>query len=234
MIVSATPLRTAVTLVSTQTDEVTIRPADDGWHIHALSPDHVTLMKVDLPLAAFRGYVAWEPFAVKVDDIIQSLSTATDVADIDISSGRLVVKANGLRYRKALLVPDETAPRTPQLDVTTEVVTTVDRLMQVVNKGDQKFGQVRFTVSPESFVATVEDEQGLGVSLEIPVEECELLIGEATAWYPLKAWLPFLKALPKGASLDMQFDTNFPLMATYTSPELTFMWMVAPHLIEEE
>ena len=234
MIVSVAPLRTAMSLVSTQTDEVTIRPADDGWHIHAVSPDHVTLMKVDMSVAAFRDYTPWEPFAVKVEDVTQALSTATDVADIDISSGRLVVKANGLRYRKALLVPEEFAPRIPQLDVTTEIVTTVDRLMQVVNKGDQKYGQVKFTVTPESFVATVEDEQGLGVSLEIPLEECELLIGEATAWYPLSAWLPFLKALPKGASLDMQFDTNFPLMATYASPELTFMWMVAPHIVEED
>lgn len=234
MIVSVTPLKTAMSLVSTQTDEVTIRPAEDGWHIHAISPDHVTLMKVDLPLAAFRDYTPWEPFAVKVEDVIQALSTASDTADIDISSGRLVVKANGLRYRKALLEPDANTPRIPSLDVSTEVITTVDRLMQVVNKGDQKHGQVKFTVTPESFVATVEDEQGLGVSLEIPLEECELLIGEATAWYPLNAWLPFLKALPKGASLDMQFDTNFPLMATYTSPEITFMWMVAPHIVEED
>ena len=234
MIVSAAPLRTAVALVSTQTDEVTIRPADDGWHIHAVSPDHVTLMKVHLGVAAFKDYTVWETFAVKVEDVAQALSTATDVADIDISSGRLVVKSNGLRYRKALLAPDENAPRIPELEVSTEIVTTVDRLMQVVNKGDQKHGQVRFTVTPDTFTATVEDEQGLGVSLEIPAGECELLIGEANAWYPLNAWLPFLKALPKGASLDMQFDTNYPLMATYTSTELTFMWMVAPHIVEED
>lgn len=233
MIVSAPTLRTAMNLVSTQTDEVTIRPADDGWHIIAISKDHVTLMNVVISETAFEDYDVWETFAVKVDDILGALSSASETADIDISSGRLVIKSNGLRYRRALLSPEENTPRIPTLDMTAEIVTTVDRLMQVVNKGDAKYGQVVLQVTPEMFTAAVEDEQGLGVTLEIPIGECTLLLGEARTLYPINAWVPFLRALPKGAELDMQFDTNYPLMATYTSKEMTFMWMVAPHIVEE-
>lgn len=234
MIVSAPTLRTAMNLVATQTDEVTIRPADDGWHITAVSADHVTLMNVVISGTAFEDYDVWETFAVKVDDILGALSSASETVDIDISSGRLVIKSNGLRYRRALLAPEENSPRIPALNVTTEVVTTVDRLLQVTAKGDVKYGQVVMQVTPEMFTAAVEDEQGLGVTLEIPMDECTLLLGEARTLYPVNAWVPFLRALPKGAELDMQFDTNFPLMATYTSKEMTFMWMVAPHIMAEE
>lgn len=234
MIVSVPSLRSAMTLVATQTDEVTIRPDSDGWSIMAVSPDHVTLMKATIPTEAFTDYEVWETFAVKADDVLKSLPTSSDTVDIDISTGRLVMKADGYRYRKALLAPEENVPRMPSLNVETEVVTSVDGLLRITSQGDAKYGQVILQVTDEAFIASVEDEQGLGASLEIPVKDCGLLVGNARCLYPLSAWVPFLKALPKGAELDIQFDSDYPLTASYTSPMLTFTWMVAPHIVQED
>jgi DNA polymerase III sliding clamp (beta) subunit (PCNA family) len=231
MYVDVSALRTAFTLLGTQMDEVTVRPSEEGWHVRAVSPNHVTLVDLRIGVSSFRDYEVWEEFGISVKDVLDALSTASDTAEIT-KEDRLVIRSDGLRYRKRLLPADETMPRLPTPDLSTEVMLDTSRLSKLVSKGDPKHGHVLFTVKDGTFTASVEDD-AQSVSLEIPAEDCALLTGDATSAYPVHAWSSLLKALPKGTMLDMSFDTSYPLVVKGSVDGSTFSWLVAPFLLED-
>jgi hypothetical protein len=233
MIMKAATLRTAFALLDTQMDEVTIYPDESGWRMRSASRDHVTLVDLCIGKGAFTDYEVWESFGIATKDILDALSTAGPEVDIQLKD-RLILKSEGMRYRKALLPVEENMVRLPTPKLTTEVILSSDKLIRLVSKGDVKYGQMMFTVTPDMFIASIDEEQGLGVSLEIPADECTLLLGGARAAYPVGAWGPFLKALPKGTLLDMQFDDDYPLMAKASFDGLDVTWLVAPHLVEDD
>lgn len=233
--VNVQAFKNAVSLAATQSDEFRVHPTGEGWEIVTSSREHTTLVRLLVRKDAFKDYEVWDDFAFDPEDALDALSTAKDMMDIDISTGRMIMKSNGLRYRKKLLgLSDDPVPRIPNLDLDTQVTMTSERLFQLISKGEKKYGTVLMTVDGDLFTASVEDEQEMGITLEIPLTECEILLGQARARYPLKNWSEFLKALPRGAPLDIQFRTDYPLIATYTTDGFEAMWMVAPHIDQED
>ena len=231
MKVNVHALKTAISLAATQCNDFTVRPTDEGWELLVLGAGHTTMIRVMIHKSAFQDYEVWGDFAFDSADALDALSTAKDTVDIDISTGRLIMKSNGLKYRKKLVaIQDDTRARIPSLDLDAQVVFSIDRLSQLISKGEKKYGTVLMNVDDDMFTAVVEDEQEMGVTLELPLSDCEMILGQARARYPLKPWDEFLKALPKGARLDMQFRSDYPLVATYTSEGFDAMWMVAPHI----
>lgn len=236
MKVDTAALKAAVSMVGTQTDEFTIYPDEEGWAIRATSLDHVTLMDIVIRTAAFEKYSLWPVFAVKAADILDALSTADAYTDISLEDNRLIIKSNGLRYRKRLMVPEEGMMRRPDLNLDCRVTLRTDGLSKLMSKGDVKYGRAIFELSPEGLSASIMDEQELGVTLDVPKDQCSMFTVPRTvrAAYPCSAWVPFLKALPKSAELTMGFDTDYPLIATVETDNLSATWLVAPHLLEDD
>lgn len=230
MKVDVQTMRNAVTLAATQYPEVSVRPGSGGWDMVVLSPDHTTMVQMTVHKDAFTDYEVWDEFAFDTGDMLEALSTAKDGVDIDISTGRLVMRSDGMTYRRRILVPEEKRPRIPSLDLSTHVVTPVDRLLQLISKGEKKHGRVVMSTDIVSFCAAVEDEQGLGVTLEIPADECGVLEGGARSQYSVGSWAAYLKAIPKGTMLDITYDTDYPLVSRYSVGNLDTMWMIAPYI----
>lgn len=233
MIVRSSMLKTAFSLLDTQVEEVTIHPGENGWHICATNPSHVTLVDLRIGLDAFKDYEVWDEFGITTKDVLDALSTAGPEVEMQLKD-RLILKSDGMRYLKAILPPEERMVRPPSPELSTEFILGSDRLMKLVSKGDSKYGRMLLSVTPDMVTATIDEETGLGVSLEVPAEECTLVLGEASAAYPISAWGPFLKSLPKGTLLDMQFDTNYPLVAKASFDGMDITWFVAPHLVEDD
>ena len=121
MMVDSERLRMCLKAIRTQgADEVTVIPEDDGWKMAAVSPDHVTVAGAALSPAGFPdGYVKGERFCVNLAVFSDIMAGVKGACDIDVTSGRLVVKAGGYTYRKPLYMPRD-PPKVPRPETDTD------------------------------------------------------------------------------------------------------------------
>lgn len=233
--VSTKALRTVFRILSAQLmEDVTIHPDENGWHIRAIATDMVTLLDAVLGTAAFESYEPWEPFSVDANTFLENLSQTSEWMDVSISGGRLLLRADGLTHRQALY-PVTDLCRLPNLqNLTTEVMIPLTTLMGVMVKGDPKHGVAVFECTDDVFRVSCLDTDDLGTILEVPRAECILLEGESKGMFALSALLPFLKALPKGADLDMRTSSDLPMVVTVSDSGAAVMFIVAPYLMGDE
>lgn len=231
----AKALRTAFSSLAAQLMDIcTVFPRDDGWHIRAVSPCTTTMVDVVIHRDAFGDYEPWEPFGVKAEAMLDSLAPGTAEVDISLSGGRLIIKDGNMTHRRALY-PAEDFPRSPDLvNLASEVMLPMSTLMGVMVKGDPKHGAAVLEATPDAYRVSCLDADDMGTVLEIPKEDCMLLDGESKGMFALSAWMPFLRALPKGVDLDMRTSSGFPMVVTVSDEHMTLTWMVAPMLMSED
>ena len=235
MIVDTERLRTCLRIIRSQgAEEVTVVPDDTGWNMIAVSPDHITLASASLSGAAFPdGYVPWDTFCANLPMLMEVLSGVKGGCDMDISTGRLVIKADGCTYKKPLYAPMD-PPKLPSPDLDTEVMLAAETLKGFLDKaakvGDA--GVVRIAVAADGVHLSAEDEAGYGMTADIPADRCALLDGAATTTYPLKEWCELVKALPADAELDVRFKDDFPAFVGCTDGVYSARWMCAPRIEE--
>lgn len=236
MIVDSERLRMCLKAIRTQgADEVTVIPSDDGWNMAAVSPDHVTVAGAVLSQAGFPdGYVKGDPFCVNLTVFSDIMSGVKGACDIDVSTGRLVVKAGGYTYRKPLYAPRD-PPKVPRPMTDTEVMLSVDLMSEFLTKAQRTSGAsaVRLTVSEAGFELKAQDEQGDGLSLLIPAERCAVLEGAASTMYPLSEWAELVKALPSDADIDIRYAEGYPVSVTCADGVCSVNWLCAPRIEEE-
>lgn len=237
MKISTKALRTTFSSLSVnQVDVLTVHPKEDGWHLRTITPDHVVMLDVIVGKDAFDGYEVWEPFGVKADTILESLSPAAEWTDVKVNheGGRILLKADGITHRRALYPPEEALCRFPNVtDLSAEVMAPLANLMAVMTKGDPKHGTVQFECTGEAFRVSCLDADGTGAILELTAKECLLMEGTARSAYGLSSWMPFLKSLPKGVDLDMRLSDDFPMVVTVADGGVTVTFIVAPLLVED-
>lgn len=237
MNVDSDRLRMCLKIIRTQdTDDLTIVPTDGGWTMSAVSPDHTTFATAELSAAAFPdGYVKWDTFCVSAPVLDEVLSGIRGVCDIDISTGKLVVKADGYTYRKPLLAPMEGRPM-PNLETDTEVLISAGLVNQFLQKavrsGENGAVRVAASAAMAEFGLSVEDDTGNGLSLRIPAAGCALLEGEAATLYPLEAWANLFKALPAEAEVSIRFSNAYPVSVACTDTVYSVKWLCAPRIEE--
>lgn len=236
MMVDSERLKMCLKAIRTQgADDVTVVPSDNGWEMAAVSPDHVTVAGAVLSPAGFPdGYERGEPFCVNLAVFSDIVSGVKGACDIDVSTGRLVVKAGGYTYRKPLYVPRD-LPRVPNPATDTEVMLSADLMSEFLTKAQRTSGTsaVRLSVSEGGFELKAQDELGDGLSLFIPAERCAMLEGTASAMYPLDEWAELVKALPSDADIDIRYADGYPVSVTCTDGVCSVNWLCAPRIEED-
>ena len=237
MMVDSDRLRMCLRIIRTQNnDELTVVPTDDGWTMSAVSPDHTTLATAELAQGAFPdGYTKWGAFCVSAPVLDEILSGIRGACDIDISTGKFVVKANGYTYRKPLLMPQESR-KVPSPETDTEVLVSSGLVGQFLQKalrsGDGDAVRIAASEGTGEFGLSIEDETGNGLSLVTPATGCALLTGEAATLYPLEAWANLFKALPQEAEVSIRFRDAYPAVVACTDTVYSVRWMCAPRIEE--
>lgn len=234
MKVSSEAMSTVMSSLATQmVEDVSVYPEDGGWTMVALSPDKVSAIRARITPKAFEGYDVEDPFALSVQTTLASLPKGAPWVTMTFTDGRVTFEADGLKFRRALLPPAESRPRMPSLSgLGAEVSTDAWRLLSVMSEGDRKYGTVRLTLDDTGLKADCTDEHGLGALMELTPDLCDTMGGEASSAYPLSAWVPFLRALPKDTMVSLDFGTDTPLIATASVGGAEITWMVAPYIIQ--
>ena len=237
MIVDTDRLRTCLRIIRAQgAEEITVTPGDSGWDMISVSPDHVTVAYAQLSANAFpEGYEKWNVFCVNLPMFADMLSGLKGACDMDISTGRLVIKADGYTYRKPLYDP-MTPPKLPNPVWETQVMLSADLIRDFLDKAAKSgdAGTVRFTVNELGLTLASEDGAGYGLSLTVPADRCAVLIGEASALYPLQEWANFIKALPAGAELDISIGDDYPVGVIAADGVYYAKWICAPRIEDGE
>lgn len=233
MRVATAPLLSAITVTSTQSDEVLVEPADDGVTLRARSVDGVTLAVVTIPMDV-PDDLPEEGVVIRTDGWRRALSHAPE-ADIDLSlRGVVTVACGGFRTRMRLGRGDAVTFAVPRLTGTTAVtVVPAGTLADLSGDADPKhvFRHV-FALGEDGMTVTAGDDDGFGTELTVPVDP-SVTTGAARAAYPVKAWQAFLRAVPKGADLCLEWGTDYPLMATWEHGGTRGTWLVAPFIEEK-
>lgn len=234
----ATMLKAAFKAVATQMETVKIFPDEDGWRIFAISTDKISMADVRIPRTAFKEYEVWEPVVIDTRDLLDPLSKAKGDATIDISTGRLVIRAGGLRFTRAIMGDMEVAPRMPDLKMDTECIVPMQALEPIMSAPIDKvmFKAVRLAVSSEGLAIDVhEEDSDIGaVSLSVAASDCLLIDGDASASYSAERVFGVLKAVPGDAEADLRMRSDFPLQLSYSVGGAEIMFMLAPRVAAEE
>lgn len=222
-------LKDALALAATQSDECTIRPQEDGWHITLKSTDTVSMCDLLVKAEGFSEYEVGEAFAFRTKSLMDALAR-TSPAEIEVGE-RIVVSGRDMKVRLAKY-KEGTAFKVPQLILDSTVIVPSDRLRQLAAGADPDL-VITLRTSAEGLEAEISDEQGLGTSMMLPADKLAVISGEARAHYPLTHVLPLLKALPKDAQLCMEFSSDYPLSVSCVLDGWTATVLVAPRIIEE-
>lgn len=214
-------------LISTQGDECTVIPMEDGWHITLKSADNVSMCDALVKAEAFEGYSAGEAFCFTIAPVARALART---APSEIAVGDAVtVSGCDLKVRlPRLAVMDP--PKVPQLAQDAQAIVPVKALTALTAERMPNDAELRIRVSAEGLTAEVADDRGYGTSLEIPADRLTVLDGSASANYPLTHVGPILRALPKDSQVCLELSDDYPLTMSCVQDGWTAEMLVAPRI----
>lgn len=230
-------LKASLKAIQALVEEVRIVPAEDGWHMYAMSVDKTMLVDVRIPKESFEEYEEWAPFTVMVKDMLDPLAKAAQTTKVDTSTGRLRMRTGRISFIRPLQADEDVTPRFPDLELDAECIVDVDKVTDIltVMSGDPRFKACRFTQSEEDLKMEVfEDDSDLGEVLRVPRGDCVMLEGQGRARFSMYAIAQILKSVPKGTEIDLLFSTNKPMMASYTVGGTGIRFMMAPQWEDDD
>lgn len=231
-------LRRAFKAVATQAETVRVLPDEEGWRVYARGLDNVSVADVRLGRGCFAegddGYEVWEPFTVDCRDVLEPLAKAKGHAEMDISTGRLVVRTGAFTFTRALRGDMDVKPKFAELEYTAECIAQMSSLTPLIQatSGDVRRLEVRLAQTEGSIVMDVHGGEGDidAVSMTLETDDCLLLEGAAEASFSAEKVFDIWKAIPQDAEADMQFSTDYPLQVSYSTGDATMRFMVAPRV----
>lgn len=228
MKVNANALKQALSLLLTQDNTVmTIKTSDEGWSMIAMDPSKVSMAQVTLTPEAFEEYVATDSFSVDPEKFLKALDGKGQMVEFELSGGQAILKGNHISTRVSLCNPPDAEPRIPPLDAGVSFIMDAGPLKQVVKALDEMMSMT-VMVDETQIIFEGYNEAGAGTRLEIPTEECVAAVGEGRAIYGLAVLKPFIKTLPNDAELEIEFDTDYPIVVKYKMDGAEFTWLGAP------
>lgn len=233
MKVNSAQLITMVNMIKAQSaTSVTFVPTDDGWTFYSRDPAVISLMSGTIFANAFpEGYEKWDPFAISIDFLLDVLPKSGDV-DITLDNGSVIVKHDKNRDKYRLDSIETTEGRMPSMPLNTTVTVGSDVLLSVA--GDKiMFGKDEF-----SNIRLIAKDNLLTFSASTEKRECERsfeaeITGSSASHFSANYLKNIFKALPKGETVDMSSDDDYPLKMEINTEYLSMCIFIAPVIVEE-
>lgn len=227
-------LRAVFGAVATQADTVRIVPSEEGWSMFARSADNVSMVGAEIPKESFDGYEVWGVTTVDCKDILEPLAKAKGPAVLDISTGRLVVKAGGMRFVRALQAEYEELRSFRMLEFAAEAAVPMASLAPLLSAPVDRvrWKSIAIRIDEEGVSMEVsEDDQDIGaVSMDIPAADCLVLSGEGRAVFSAERVFQVLGAIPRDAEADISLSTDYPMMVSFAVNGAQARFMLAPRI----
>lgn len=237
----AAMLRTALTVLRSQSDEAFARPTGDGGlELYCVRPDGVTICDVRAKAAAFPDGTDGMPgtFMVEIDRWLKALRTVGPTVDIEFPDGRVRLSGKGLRHTFRLVDVREQRNvfRMPDLSgrLTGECMVEAERIRALLTSVDEKkVDDLEVVIGAAGLHLAAYDDAQDGVDLTVPPEECATVEGEASAMFSREAWADIMKALPADAVADIRLGENCPVLMAYGDAMMDLEWLCAPYIMKE-
>ena len=217
------PLEDILRALRVTVDEARVKIDETGIRVRAVDPANVAMDDLNLSASAFESYDA-TPGVIGVDldrlwDPV-SLANKGDLVQLhlDTESRKLVV-AVGLKFQMACLDPTtiRSEPTLPELELPASVTVDRDTLRQGMKAADLIADHVGFRMYPEEEVYRIDAEGDTdSVDFGIDADDCEAVtLAEASSLFSLDYMKRIVRTIPKGASVTVDFGTEFPAILTY-------------------
>jgi proliferating cell nuclear antigen len=222
--IQSEPLKNILRALRATVDEARVKIDESGIRVRAVDPANVAMDDLDLSASAFESYEA-TPGVIGVDldrlwDAV-SLANKGDLVQLhlDTESRKLVVAVTGLEFQMACLDPAtiRSEPTLPELELPASVTVDRDTLRQGMKAADLIADHVGFRMYPEEEVYRIDAEGDTdSVDFGIDADDCEAVtLAEASSLFSLDYMKRIVRTIPKGASVTVDFGTEFPAILTY-------------------
>jgi proliferating cell nuclear antigen len=222
--IQASPLKTILKALRANVDEARFKIDESGICVRAVDPANVAMDDLTLNASAFESYDATpgvlgldlDRFAdpvnlAKKDDLVQF--------SLDRETRKLVVLVDGIEFRMACLDPAtiRAEPTLPELELPASATLERDVLQQGVKAADLVADHVGFRMDADDQVLRIEAE-GDTDAVDFQLDEEELdqaTFAEASSLFSLDYMKKIVRTIPKGASVTVDFGSEFPIMLSY-------------------
>jgi proliferating cell nuclear antigen len=222
--IQSEPLKNILRALRATVDEARVKIDESGIRVRAVDPANVAMDDLDLSASAFESYEA-TPGVIGIDldrlwDAV-SLANKGDLVQLhlDTESRKLVVAVTGLEFQMACLDPAtiRSEPTLPELELPASVTVDRDTLRQGMKAADLIADHVGFRMYPEEEVYRIDAEGDTdSVDFGIDADDCEAVtLAEASSLFSLDYMKRIVRTIPKGASVTVDFGTEFPAILTY-------------------
>ncbi|WP_050038502.1 MULTISPECIES: DNA polymerase sliding clamp [unclassified Haloarcula] len=222
--IRASPLKTILKALRANVDEARFKIDESGIRVRAVDPANVAMDDLTLNTSAFESYDATpgvlgldlDRFAdpvnlAKKDDLVQF--------SLDRETRKLVVFVDGIEFRMACLDPAtiRAEPTLPELELPASATLDRDVLQQGVKAADLVADHVGFRMDADEEVLRIEAE-GDTDTVDFQLDEEKLdqaTFAEASSLFSLDYMKKIVRTIPKGASVTVDFGSEFPIMLSY-------------------
>jgi proliferating cell nuclear antigen len=222
--IRASPLKTILKALRANVDEARFRIDESGIRVRAVDPANVAMDDLTLNTSAFESYDATpgvlgldlDRFAdpvnlAKKDNLVQF--------SLDRETRKLVVFVDGIEFRMACLDPAtiRAEPTLPELELPASATLDRDVLQQGVKAADLVADHVGFRMDADEEVLRIEAE-GDTDTVDFQLDEEKLdqaTFAEASSLFSLDYMKKIVRTIPKGASVTVDFGSEFPIMLSY-------------------
>lgn len=236
--VSSKALRAAFKALESQVEDVRVVPEEDGWHIYGLAVHRSSMVSIVISEEAFEAYDQWKPFAVRAADVLDVLSRAGAAVTVEDLGGRLRYTTGRFSFIRSCLADFEQHPRVPKGEQTCEVALSSDILADAVGCVSEKEAKSRAMTLRQTkdalVVTSAEENDPETVTMTVPRADADIMDGEAEATYSHRLMREIVSAMPKAATVDMQFGDNNILKMSYTVDHADILFILAPWVEKEQ
>ena len=222
--IQASPLKAILKALRANIDEARFKIDESGIRVRAVDPANVAMDDLTLNASAFESYDATpgvlgldlDRFAdpvnlAKKDDLVQF--------SLDRETRKLVVFVDGIEFRMACLDPAtiRAEPTLPELELPASATLDRDVLQQGVKAADLVADHVGFRMNATDEVLRIE-AKGDTDAVDFQLDEEELVqatFAEASSLFSLDYMKKIVRTIPKGASVTVDFGSEFPIMLSY-------------------
>ena len=216
------------------TNELTVKPSENGWAVRMLSPAHTHVMDVVIPAGIFTDYTVGERFAVGTERLAKALASCGQTVDVEVTD-RIRLVSDGIKVTIPLVEPEEEQAMKPIEGYTSSVTIPLDVIRRMSDAAPDKAMSVRVIVNADGVVMDSREDDGVnGTSLDIPADDCIVCDGESNSMYAWSMLREFLKAAPRGLDVTVRMGDDFPMEITFETAEgVRGTFMLAPWIAEE-
>ena len=219
-------------------DEVTFKISEDGIILRAMDPANVAMVIMELKKSAFSEFkLEKESFiGVNMERLMQVLkrSNKTDEMLLKISGGKMEIKYSGKTSRKFSLplLALESGPRPkPSLTFTVTTMMPSESLKGAVEDASVVSDAITLVGANDELHILAQGDLG-DVEAILKKKEglTEIKISDKAR---SKYSIDYLRKIAKtkiGKDVEIKFKSDYPLMITFTKPEVKMAFILAPRM----